>query len=266
MRSVQSSRLSGELRVGLGRPWETPLEPQSWLLKTFLPDGQPWMWAAGQRDGYLLRYCGLADFLVDRGGAEIKLSSAGAATSSNTLRHLVLDQTIPMVLSLRGIPALHASAVVTPNGVCAFLGATGAGKSTLAASFSAAGYPVLSDDCLAFREADKFYAVPAYPGFRLWTDSAQWLSTGWFDAPTVAHYTRKRRILNGCGAERFPGRLEPLSAIYSLVREIDQNGGSESLASRSNRWLPPKPFCNCSRPVHSGYHGTLAGYPQYSLY
>ncbi len=209
----------------MGRPATSVREPRDWLLQTSLPDGQPWMWAARHEQGFLLRYVGLADFTVNPRGSEIVLAHAEAVSSRDTLGHLLLDQALPMVLGLRGIPTLHASTVVTPRGVCAFLGPTGAGKSTLAASFSAAGYPALGDDCLAIKEDRGFFAIPAYPGLRLWTDSAESLSPNWSDAPAVAHYTRKRRILTAPAIKSFPARPRRLAVIYSLARESSDNGG-----------------------------------------
>jgi hypothetical protein len=200
------------------------------------------MWAARQEHGFLLRYAGLADFVVDHKGTEIALAHAEAASSRETLGHLLLDQALPMVLGLRGIPTLHASTVVTSKGVCAFLGPAGAGKSTLAASFSTAGYPALGDDCLAIKEDGGFFGIPAYPGLRLWTDSAQSLATDWSKAPAVAHYTRKRRILDGPTVEKFPARLEPLAVIYSLAREADGNGASGTPAPAIEPLRPNEAF------------------------
>jgi hypothetical protein len=214
----------------MGQPSASVREPRDWLLQTSLPDGQPWMWAARHEQGFLLRYVGLADFTVNPRGSEIVLVHAEAVSSRDTLGHLLLDQALPMVLGLRGIPTLHASTVVTPRGVCGFLGPTGAGKSTLAASFSTAGYPALGDDCLAIKEDRGFFAIPGYPGLRLWADSAESLSTAWSDAPMVAHYTRKRRILNAPAIKSFPARLKRLAVIYCLAREASGNGGPSEAA------------------------------------
>jgi hypothetical protein len=179
------------------------------------------MWAAHQEGGFLVRYVGLADFLVDRNGTKLTLCDTWALCSRETLCHLLLDQALPLVLGLRGFQTLHASAVLTPKGVCAFLGSAGAGKSTLAASFSAANFPVLADDCTAIREdSGGFFIVPAYPGLRLWSDSAHsLLAKDWSGAPVVAHYSQKRRILSFPSGEKVPMRLEPLTVIYSLARE-----------------------------------------------
>ena len=189
------------------------------MLQTSLPDGQPWMWAARHGSGFLLRYVGMADFVVNARGSEMALAHAEPSAARETIGHLLLDQALPMVLSLRGIATLHASAVATSRGVCAFMGPSGAGKSTLAASFAMAGYPVLGDDCLAIKEDRGFLAIPAYPGLRLWTDSAESLCAEWKDAPAVAHYTRKRRVLSAPVVENFPARPRRLAVIYCVARE-----------------------------------------------
>ena len=222
-----AATLPGRLRIRMGAPSSEVREPRDWLLQTSLPDGQPWMWAARHDHGFLMRYVGMADFAVNLRGTEITLLHAEPVSSRETLGHLLLDQALPMVLGLRGIPTLHASTVITPRGVCGFLGPAGAGKSTLAASFAAAGYPALGDDCLAIKEERGFFAIPAYPGLRLWADSAEPLSTDWSDAPSLAHHTRKRRIWSAPAAERFPVRPVRLAVIYCLVREPRNDGAAQ---------------------------------------
>jgi hypothetical protein len=227
-RSPHSS--TDKLTVRLGPSSTAVAEPQEWLLQTQMPDGRPWMWAARRDDGYLLRYVGLADFVVSRDGSEIALSNADPVSSRDTLVHLLLDQALPMVLSLRGTPTLHASTVITPNGVCAFLGQAGAGKSTIAASLVMAGCAALGDDCLAIREDGRFYALPAYPGLRLWSDSAESLSLDLGTASAVAHYTSKRRFFSRPATGSLPSRLTPLSVIYCLERAAVDEGQSEPQA------------------------------------
>ena len=225
------------LRVRLGAPQLRVAEPREWLLQTSLPDGQPWLWVARDDRGLLLRYVGLADFLAEADGAAIALVHADAASSRDTLAHLLLDQALPIVLGLRGIPALHASTVITPAGACAFLGASGAGKSTLAASFATAGYAALGDDCLALSEDDGIRVIPAYPGLRLRTDSAQALAIDWANAPAVAHFNRKRRVASAPPAELFAPRGAPLAAIYCLERDSAGDAVNAS-ASPSIEALP----------------------------
>jgi hypothetical protein len=221
---------AGVLRVRIGRVAERPPEPESWVFSSRLPDGEPWLSAARLDGGYLLRFKDLADFVVDRDGSEITLCYADPNTAPETLRHLVLDQVVPAALSLRGMTALHAAAVATPSGVCAFLGPAGSGKSTLAASFSVAGYPAVSDDCLVLKEQERFFAMPAYPGVRLWKDSLDELFGRQSATLPVAHFTSKRRVSGKSEAE-FAREPQPLKAIYWLDRSAEFNAPSVSDAT-----------------------------------
>ena len=54
-------------------------------------------------------------------------------------------------LRLRGVPALHASAVAVGGAALAVVGSAGAGKSTTAAARAARGHAVVADDVLALR-------------------------------------------------------------------------------------------------------------------
>lgn len=206
------------LKLRIGRVDRRPAEPHLWVFSSRLPDGEPWLSAARLDGGYLLRFNEIADFFVDRDGTEVALCHAYPETASETLRHLVLDQVVPAALSLRGVTALHAAAVATPSGVCAFLGPAGSGKSTLAASFSLAGYHAFSDDCLVLDERERFFAVPGYPGMRLWKDSRRELFSEDCATLPVAHFTSKRRVQ---GEPEFPHDPEPLKMIYWLERSVE---------------------------------------------
>jgi len=174
----------------------------------------PWLSFARTDDGYLLRFRDLADFLVSRDGAQIRACPSRAP--DDTLRHLLLDQVLPLALSRRGRLLLHASAVrIAGIGALAFAGPTGRGKSTLAAAVASRGGRILSDDCLALESrAGGLNVLPAYPGLRLWPDGpSRALRRGTTGGP-VAHYTRKRRV-NG-GALRFHRQPSPLRALFLL--------------------------------------------------
>ena len=67
------------------------------------------------------------------------------------VRHLFLDSVIPLILSRREPLVLHASAILFDGRAIAFIGTSGQGKSTLAASHSQLGYSLISDDYLVFR-------------------------------------------------------------------------------------------------------------------
>lgn len=206
-----------DLRVALGRGALSRPAPAEWLARWATPSGEPWLTAAREGDGYRLHFPGLADFHVDREGREV-VGEGGPATPVRTLRHLFLDHVLPRVLSLRGRPALHATAVLLPAGVCAFAGPAGAGKSTLAASFLAAGYPLVADDCLALDDGGRILAAPAYPGVRLWGDALARLGGPGEAGAPVAHYASKRRWARGAWRRTFPRAARPLARVYVLVR------------------------------------------------
>lgn len=137
------------------------------IMSWSLPTGEPWLSCAKFAGGYALQFADLADFYIDHAGREITCHPVAKRGPHlpETLSHLLLDHVLPLVLNVRGQDALHATSILTPYGVCAFTGASGTGKSTLAASFHLAGAPILSDDCLVLQpHRGHLVAIPAYPG------------------------------------------------------------------------------------------------------
>lgn len=196
--------------------------PSHWLPSKRLADEDPWLSCAKVEQGYLLRFHKLADFTVDAEGREI-VGVPETDTSPDTLRHLLLDNVLPLALTLQGHDTLHATAVLTAQGVCAFIGPSGAGKSTLAASFLFAGYPVLSDDCLVLRkDRGQILATPAYPGVRLWDDALDAFGVDLSLSLPVAHYAAKRRPVVQNHPDHFPATAQPVARIYSLVRPAEE--------------------------------------------
>ena len=210
------------IRFSLRRePFSSPCrQVTSWAL----PTGEPWLTCAKCEGGYALRFADLADFGVDQHGNDITARPLGEL-SAETLSHLLLDHVLPLVLNLRGQDALHATAVLTPYGVCAFTGPTGMGKSTLAAAFHRAGDPIFSDDCLALQpHPQALAAIPAYPGLRLWTDSLTALGIADDATQPVAHYTSKQRLATPNRLDHAPETARRLAAVYSLRRRPAEPG------------------------------------------
>ena len=174
---------------------------------------RPFLSFARCDEGYLLRFPGLADFLVSDDGACVR-AEAARPLPGDTLQHLLVDQVLPLALSRSGRTLLHASAVHVPGvGALAFAGPSGRGKSTLAAALASRGSGVLSDDCLSVEQDDSGIRVhPAYGGLRLWPDARSRLMPDGLARNRVAHYTRKRRV-NG-GALRFHPDAAPLRALF----------------------------------------------------
>lgn len=200
-------------------PWPSP---PRWTFSWGWSGDQPWMACAETEGGYLVRFPGRADFLIDRPAETVTCRATKASIPPETLRYLALDQVMPLVFKARGRQALHATAVLTPRGACAFIAPAGTGKSTLSASFLAAGYPTLTDDCLVLELAGDGlpYVLPGYPGVRLWDDSYQALQKiNRRDLKRFAHYTSKCRWIAPAHFRGFSGQPVRLARVYRLFRD-----------------------------------------------
>jgi len=215
--SVSSRGSSPDIHVRfLGGRREYP-EDLRWVFRCELDTGQLALRCARMREGYLVRFPGLADFLIGLDGRDITCCATTLDSGDDTLRHLVLDQVMPLNIKLQGRETLHATSVLTPHGVCAFIGPSGSGKSTIAAAFLNSGCPVLCDDCLLLSCDDPVRVVTGYPGVRLWNDAFSALANGEGTLSPVASATRKRRWVHPLGREYFSHDDRPLKRIYRLM-------------------------------------------------
>ena len=197
-------------------------EPSQWASRGRGPDGEEWILAGRVPDGFIIRFVDMAEFFIGADGRVISLRRCAEDVSPVTLRHLLIDNVLPHALRLMGVEAIHATAVETAAGVCAFLGPSGAGKSTIAAGMAKAGQPAFADDCLVLdTTGETVMVVPAYPGVRLWSDSAAEFDPGLDVARPVADYTEKMRLDGGRSHDNFPTDSLPLACIYRLMREGD---------------------------------------------
>ena len=214
-----ADRVATDVLIRLRVPDGSP-PPISKIMKTTTrPDGGPWLMSARVGDGYMIRFVELAQFIVDASGSELTCWGVEDGISAETVRHLALDQVLPMVLNVRGREALHATAIVTPQGACAFSGPAGSGKSTLAASFFLAGFGALGDDCLPLIEqGGSIRALPGYPGMRLARDSIEALAAGSGDMTRVSDHNSKLRALAAPSAKNFPREPVILKRIYRVSR------------------------------------------------
>jgi len=129
----------------------------------------------------------------------------------------LLGPILGLLLRLRGVTCLHASAVAFGDRSVAFVGSAGAGKSTTAAAFARDGCGVLSDDIVALVEQHgAFLVMPAYPHLSLWPDSVKMLYGSSEALPRFVPDWEKRRLDLGSQGTRFESRPLPLGAIYIL--------------------------------------------------
>lgn len=98
--------------------------------------------------------------------------------SAERIRLFLLGSALGALLYQRGLFPLHGSAVETRWGAMIFVGAQGAGKSTVAAQFHRQGYRLLSDDvCAVAADSEGLNVLPALAHFRLCTDAYERLGT-----------------------------------------------------------------------------------------
>jgi hypothetical protein len=203
---------------------------QHWVFRCERANGQLEWGCAHAPQGYLVRFPDLVDFWIASDGRHIVCCTTALDRGGESIRHLVLDLVMPLSLKLRGHETLHATAVLTPHGMCAFVGPSGSGKSTIAAAFLNTGYPVLCDDCLALSAGDPTLAAAGYPGIRLWSDAFSALAKGERASSLAPQFKLKRRWAHGFGRHLFSAELRPLKRIYRLMwPTADQRPPSQPL-------------------------------------
>ena len=171
-------------------------------------------------DSTTLRFPELADFVVSSAGTRVDVV-AERGTDFATVRHLLLDQVLPRVLSLRSGSVLHAAVVATNTNAFCIAGRTGRGKSTLAAACERSGATLWSDDGarLSAATGTSITVVPTYTGLRLLEDSLHQVVGGMEGTERMAQYSAKRRVVRTPiqYGDALPLRLR---AIYSLAEPM----------------------------------------------
>ena len=170
---------------------------------------------AGSR--YLrLAYFDGTQFWLDREGTEVWATWPENLQIEDTATYL-LGPVLGILLRLRGVTCLHASAVAFGDAAVAFVGSEGAGKSTTAAALAQHGHAILSDDVVALAEHDgSFFVHPAYPYLCLWPESVESLYGSPDALPQFSANYEKRFLSLGTQELRFAERPLPLAAIYIL--------------------------------------------------
>jgi hypothetical protein len=201
-------------------------------------DGTVWTEFYRSGDVYLLRFPDLADFEVSADGTVV-VSHPVEDVDDATVEHLYVNQLVPLALSRQGRPAFHASVVTVPGGAVAFLGKTGMGKSTLAASFALHDAAFLTDDALIIEEAkDGCRALPSHASLRLWEDSVDALLAVETPQAAPVSYSTKTRLLAG-DALAYSEESQPLLAAFVLESADASDVTFQALAGldRYMAWL-----------------------------
>lgn len=196
------------------RPQPAP-SPAATIHRWLRPDGEVWLYIEKHGEGYRLHYPNLADFEMAHHSHIRCVPNPNCA--GTTIRHLLLDQVLPLALNLRGETVLHASAVVIDGMAVVFVGETGAGKSTIAASFALQDAPLLADDWLLVRQqGGALCALPSYPSVRLWDAAVSALFESHPAVSNVAQYTEKKRVDLSRTMRSFCEVAVPIKKLYFL--------------------------------------------------
>jgi hypothetical protein len=115
----------------------------------------------------------VARYLIE-GGREIIVDPEPEVPERN-LRLYLLGSAFGALLHQRGLLPLHANAVEVDGRAVAFMGASGEGKSTLAAWFHDRGFRIIADDvCVVrFDQQGSAIAQPGLPRLRLWAEALE---------------------------------------------------------------------------------------------
>lgn len=190
-------------------------EVQSWEL----PDGQEWLRIHDAESNYLFTFPGYSHYEVSRDFRDA-ICCPQRPVQRETLRHLFLDQVLPLMMAARGETVLHGSAVAIQGKAVVFLGTSGAGKSTIAVKLASLGYPLLTDDCLLVRfGTDEMLACPSYPGARLFEPMIEVIFEHNASTSAVAEYTSKRRVELDRTLLALQGEAIPFGAVFVVTED-----------------------------------------------
>jgi len=162
-------------------------------------------------DRFLLQVPNVARFLL-RGGREIMFEPAPGVEPAEVSIFLI-GTVFGILLHQRGEIVLHASAVRVAGKAVLFCGASGTGKSTLAAALAQRGFPSVSDDLCAITLSAGLPTVqPDGRHLKLWAQAIEKLDLAGRRGAPVRKQLEKFFVEPG---EAF-GEPLPLGAVYAL--------------------------------------------------
>lgn len=154
-RTVVEPASAAELR----REW--PGEGAERLVERLHPDGRLMMAVEHHDDaGFHVWAPYYGRHLVNADGSLVR--SALPAVAAWRWERLLFAQVLPLAAALQGRELFHASAVSLDGAAIAFVGFSGAGKSSIAAHLVARGALLVTDDVLALERSGE--GVTAHPG------------------------------------------------------------------------------------------------------
>jgi hypothetical protein len=199
----------------------------------------------------------LAGTFVARDGRLAAVRPAPGA-SARTVRLFLNGPVAAVLLRQQGFVVLHASAVRLEGSAVLFLGASGRGKSTIAAALVQRGHRLITDDVAAVDSGTGgLLVLPGVAELKLWPDSAGALGRRAERLPRVRPGVEKRALSTAGRGVACPVplrrvyvltqgerlALEPLAPCEALIELIRHSYGPQTL--RAVR--PAVQFTGCGR-------------------
>lgn len=165
----------------------------------------------------ILAFGDIASFRIDFGEQLVSLVGVRDEADSATIDHLLNDHVAPRIIAQLGALVIHGSAVEIGGRLAIFMGNTGAGKSTLAASLMKRGHRLLGDDAVVISKTDAGWLGEAvYASLRLFPASINQVFAESVDTAAMAFYSDKRLVrAEGLGDARTAS--VPLGMIFVLT-------------------------------------------------
>lgn len=166
-------------------------------------------------NGEIWIHCGGVGTFRIREGRSIDVEPDPDARES-ALRSYIVKAALAAALRQQGKLILHASAVVLHGAAAAFVGVSGAGKSTTTAALHARGHALLADDLVAVDLSDSQVPLilPGTPQIALHPESARAIGDDPGRLPLVAPHSPKHTRDAG---DAFAPAPAPLRRVYVLA-------------------------------------------------
>lgn len=145
-----------DIDIVMGETRPMPYErPSADIVAELVVDRVPWYTFCRVDDKYVGRFLGVVDFEIDASLDHVTCNPTPDA-NLEVLPILLGGTVLSFILAARGRCVLHGSAVEVDGRAVGFVGASGQGKSTVAAIMCASGAKLVTDDVLpiGFVESD----------------------------------------------------------------------------------------------------------------
>jgi hypothetical protein len=190
-----------------------------WYQSTWIDDasGAPGLvvYRSDADAGYRMCYGDGMEFGIDAEARRIIGRAPAPATVADVVSYLT-GPVLGIVLRIRGVVALHASAIEVNGRAVLLGGAACSGKSTSAAALAGRGFKVITEDIAALSIAGETRVLAGCAEVSLRPDAAAALYGSAEALPRFSESWDKRRLdLAQMGA--FAARSVPLGAVYMLT-------------------------------------------------